>query len=171
MLPTLEMQEQFYGTSFLLLLRLTNPNSRNGKAERLSYDHKMSDEAESQRVKDAGCFVLNGRLGGSLAISRAFGDSEFKKAGLTAVPYISETKLLPSDSHLIIACDGVRLTSLSSSASYFGSFLQLWDVTTDQEAVDMVKSKTEVRKMSGGLLMHAMDHNSNDNITIMVLVL
>jgi len=104
-------------------------------------------------VKDAGCFVLNGRLGGSLAISRAFGDSEFKKAGLTADPFITTTTLLPTDTHLIIACDG------------------LWDVATDQEAVDLVKSKTEVHKMSGGLMNHAMEHNSNDNITIMVLVL
>jgi protein phosphatase PTC1 len=100
-------------------------NSRNGTAVRLSYDHKISDPEETQRVKNANCFILNGRLGGnqqrkirfsyplgSLAISRAFGDIDYKNAGLIADPYVTETVLSPTDTHLIIACDGVRICLL-----------------------------------------------------------
>ena len=48
--------------------------SKNGVAERMSYDHKGSDQAEIDRIKQFGGIVVDGRVGGSLAITRAFGD-------------------------------------------------------------------------------------------------
>ena len=39
---------------------------RDGKAVRLSYDHKGSDPMEQQRVADAGGFVVNNRVNGVL---------------------------------------------------------------------------------------------------------
>ena len=48
--------------------------SNNGIAVRLSYDHRATDPAEIERVKSLGGTVIDGRVGGSLALTRAFGD-------------------------------------------------------------------------------------------------
>ncbi len=38
--------------------------SRRGKAVRLSYDHKGTDEAEGRRIAAAGGLILNSRVNG-----------------------------------------------------------------------------------------------------------
>lgn len=45
----------------------------------MTEDHKPSREDEQKRIRDAGGFVINNRVMGELAVSRAFGDAEFKK--------------------------------------------------------------------------------------------
>jgi len=52
---------------------------RGGKAVPLTKDQKPSDPEEKKRIKAAGGFVMNGRVLGTLAVSRAFGDREFKR--------------------------------------------------------------------------------------------
>lgn len=52
--------------------------SRAGVASDLSEDHKPSRVDEHQRIVRAGGWVHNGRLNGVLAVSRAFGDLEYK---------------------------------------------------------------------------------------------
>jgi protein phosphatase PTC1 len=39
--------------------------SRRGKAVRLSYDHKGTDEAEGRRIAAAGGLILNSRVNGT----------------------------------------------------------------------------------------------------------
>jgi len=128
--------------------------NRNGTALRLSYDHKASDDSEVKRVRDSGCFIINGRLGGSLAVTRAFGDVEFKRAGLIAEPYFTETLLTSADTHLVVACDG------------------LWDVASDQDVVNFIKSNDgDAQRLSEDLLYYALDQGTKDNVTIMVVTL
>lgn len=62
--------------------------SRNGVAERMSVDHKCDDPNEVDRIRKEGGIVIDGRVGGSLAVSRAFGDYSLKSEGVTAVPYV-----------------------------------------------------------------------------------
>lgn len=81
---------------------------RNGKALRLSYDHKGSDENEKKRIVNAGGKVDNHRVGGVLAVSRALGD-HYMKNFVTGHPYTTETVIQHDlDEFIIIACDGVR---------------------------------------------------------------
>jgi serine/threonine protein phosphatase PrpC len=57
------MQGLFYGDIqpvFTILLIV----SRRGKAIRLSYDHKGTDEAEGRRIAAAGGLILNSRVNG-----------------------------------------------------------------------------------------------------------
>jgi len=125
---------------------------RNGKAIRLSYDHKGTDEGESKRIVDLGGFILLNRVNGILAVTRSLGDTAMKEF-VTGEPYITATKLNETDSHLILACDG------------------LWDVTTDQEALDLISDESSAQKMSEKLLLHALKKGSTDNISVMVILL
>lgn len=52
--------------------------SKGGKAVELSKDHKPDDVAEKRRIQNAGGFVEEGRVNGTLALSRALGDFEYK---------------------------------------------------------------------------------------------
>ena len=82
---------------------------RNGKALRLSYDHKGSDENEGRRITNAGGLILNNRVNGVLAVTRALGDTYMKDL-VTGHPYTTETVIQPDiDEFLILACDGVSL--------------------------------------------------------------
>jgi protein phosphatase 1G len=105
--------------------------SRGGKAIALTHDHKPNDPEEFARISRAGGFVADGRVNGSLNLSRALGDLEYKQtAGLspeeqmvTANPEIRQEKLQPEDEFLILACDGI------------------WDVLSNQDAVDFVREE------------------------------
>jgi protein phosphatase PTC1 len=87
---------------------------RNGKALRLSYDHKGSDENEGRRIANAGGLILNNRVNGVLAVTRALGDTYMKDL-VTGHPYTTETVIQPDqDEFLIIACDGVSISNFGS---------------------------------------------------------
>lgn len=90
---------------------------RNGKALRLSYDHKGSDENEGKRISNAGGLILNNRVNGVLAVTRALGDSYMKDL-VTGHPYTTETVIQPDiDEFLILACDGVGVPLTASDCS------------------------------------------------------
>ena len=83
---------------------------RSGKALRLSYDHKGSDENEGRRIANAGGLILHNRVNGVLAVTRALGDTYIKSL-VTGHPYTTETVIQPDiDEFIIIACDGVSFS-------------------------------------------------------------
>jgi protein phosphatase PTC1 len=87
---------------------------RNGKALRLSYDHKGSDENEGKRIANAGGLILNNRVNGVLAVTRALGDAYLKDL-VTGHPYTTETVIQPDiDEFLILACDGVSFRAFGA---------------------------------------------------------
>ncbi|KAK3234040.1 hypothetical protein CYMTET_55700 [Cymbomonas tetramitiformis] len=94
-------------------------------AERMSIDHKPADQAERSRIEQAGGAVINQRVLGVLAVSRALGDHELKSL-VSGKPQI-QTAEIPGGSGgvLILACDGI------------------FDVMSDQEAVDLLVSKSK----------------------------
>lgn len=123
---------------------------RGGKAVRLTYDHKGSDAQEAKRITDAGGFVMNNRVNGVLAVTRSLGDSAMKEF-VVGSPYTTETSLSDEDAFLIVACDG------------------LWDVTDDQDAVDLVADIEDPQEASEKLLQHALSNFSTDNTSVMVV--
>ncbi|GAB7358105.1 hypothetical protein MBLNU230_g0265t2 [Neophaeotheca triangularis] len=124
---------------------------RNGKALRLSYDHKGSDENEGKRIAGAGGLILNNRVNGVLAVTRALGDAYMKDL-VTGHPYTTETVVQPDiDEFLILACDG------------------LWDVCSDQEAVDLIRGTQDPQAASKILVDHALARFSTDNLSCMVI--
>jgi serine/threonine protein phosphatase PrpC len=45
----------------------------------MSFDHKPTNQKEKKRILNASGFIENNRINGTLAVSRAFGDSMFKQ--------------------------------------------------------------------------------------------
>uniref|UniRef100_A0A7S2WAS5 PPM-type phosphatase domain-containing protein n=1 Tax=Mucochytrium quahogii TaxID=96639 RepID=A0A7S2WAS5_9STRA len=125
-----------------------------GTAERLTYDHKASDESEMKRIEDAGGFILRKRVLGILSVSRSFGDHAMKKFVL-ARPYTSRVLVGENDPFVIIACDGV------------------WDVLSDQEAVEFIKKAVSdganMDDLSKMLVQEALNRGSTDNVTALVV--
>uniref|UniRef100_A0A7S0R6Q1 PPM-type phosphatase domain-containing protein n=1 Tax=Pyramimonas obovata TaxID=1411642 RepID=A0A7S0R6Q1_9CHLO len=126
---------------------------KSGKAVELTSEHrpyggsKVSNR-EVERIKSAGGWVNDGRVLGILAVSRAFGDFEFKRgldellvagvmdkswtkkfaktvnfaaAPVVATPDVLEHKFEADDEYLIVASDG------------------LWEVTTSAQAVRFIR--------------------------------
>lgn len=55
--------------------------SRNGQAIFSTQDHKPVNPQEKERIQAAGGSVMIQRVNGSLAVSRALGDYQYKKVG------------------------------------------------------------------------------------------
>jgi len=108
--------------------------SRAGKAMELSEDHKPEDDIELKRITKAGGFLTDdGRVKGGLNLSRAFGDHQYKDNSalelkdqmITAYPDIRHYDVTDEDEFILLACDGI------------------WNVMTNQEAVDFVRDRLE----------------------------
>lgn len=104
--------------------------SREGVAVQLSVDHRPDREDEAARIESAGGFVSFRRVLGRLAVSRAFGDEEYKDVAnggarplVIPDPEIRVERLTPRDEFMLLACDG------------------LFDVFSSQEAVDFVRAR------------------------------
>eukprot|EP01033_Poteriospumella_lacustris_P007324 gene7324-5271_t len=159
---------------------------RNFEPVLLSNDHKPSREDESKRIRDAGGFVINGRVMGELAVSRAFGDVDFKKgiqsiieqegdgsslpipsdgSGpnwdqplLIAEPEIQKLSIQDNDQFLLLACDG------------------LFDVFTPEEVVTFVRTNMEkhgdTQRCCQQLTYDAIrKRNSRDNVSVILIIL
>eukprot|EP01097_Dermamoeba_algensis_P004643 TRINITY_DN3005_c0_g1_i1.p1 TRINITY_DN3005_c0_g1~~TRINITY_DN3005_c0_g1_i1.p1 ORF type:complete len:344 (+),score=79.64 TRINITY_DN3005_c0_g1_i1:111-1142(+) len=127
--------------------------SRKGVAKRLTIDHKPTNEDEAERISQAGGFISNGRVNGMVAITRSLGDHCMKDF-ISGEPYLDYLELIPGeDNLLILACDGV------------------WDVLSDQDAIDLIEGEPDCTAMSKKLLIHAIKGGSTDNISVMVVAL
>ena len=124
-----------------------------GRAMRLTKDHRTDDPDEVARIANAGGFMFKGRVVGVLAITRSLGDHCMKRF-VVAEPDCSETSIQlegKNPSFLICACDG------------------LWDVFQDQEAVDFVmKYQHERDQMAEHLVNEAIRKGSTDNVSCVV---
>ncbi|WOK92652.1 putative protein phosphatase 2C 11 [Canna indica] len=102
--------------------------SRKGQAYNLSRDHKPELEVERERILKAGGLIHGGRVNGSLNLSRAIGDMEFKQNKLlpaekqivTAYPDVNIVELCDDDDFIVLACDGI------------------WDCMSSQQVVDFI---------------------------------
>lgn len=125
---------------------------KDGKAIRLTYDHKASDQAEIERIHALGGFVIMNRVNGMLAVTRALGDMTMKEH-VTSEPYTTETELTEGCSHVIVACDGI------------------WDVLSDDQAAEIVLKAASAQNAAQQLLRTSLKEGSTDNISVMIVEL
>ena len=125
---------------------------RDGKAIRLTVDHKPNLPEETAYIQSKGGFVRDDRVGGMLAVSRSFGDG-FLGESVNPTPHFVQEQLTAQDQFMILACDGV------------------WDVISDQEACDIVISEIDPLTAAKKLRDRAFELESTDNISVIVVSL
>ncbi|KAL2708118.1 PPM-type phosphatase domain-containing protein [Kluyveromyces marxianus] len=153
----------------------------------MSYDHKPQHIGELIRINDDGGTVSLGRVGGVLALSRAFGDFQFKRnvkyPNTSSIAITSKRKFVPAeeaqvtvepdviphlidtsqDEFLVLACDGI------------------WDVYSNKALVRFIKYHLALGLKLDGIITKLLDHgiscaDSNtgvgfDNFTLIVVAL
>lgn len=138
---------------------------QNGQFDQLSIDHKPNNPQENERILAAGGFVSNAvvpRVNGILAVSRAFGDKNFKKQSdldsspVSSVPEIQNTVAGPGDI-LFLASDGVFEPSKCSSQ---------WVTSFIKRQMQRTNDISEVAKL---LIRECYEEGSTDNITVILI--
>ncbi|CAI0408424.1 unnamed protein product [Linum tenue] len=128
--------------------------SKNGAAKQLSVDHEPG--LEKEEIENRGGFVTNfpgdvARVDGQLAVARAFGDKSLKKH-LSSDPDVVVEMVGDDDTDcIILASDG------------------LWKVMSNQEAVDAIKGVKDARAAAKRLTDEALNRNSSDDISCIVI--
>jgi len=138
---------------------------KKGKLKELTSDHKPKDPTEKKRIEMAGGHVsIDNRVDGELAMSRAFGDWNFKKVGknyvnskVVCIPSWQSVELEKGDC-LLISCDG--LTEHLENKDIFDELLKLRD--SNPHDPDVVLN---------GLLQKALKSGSRDNMTAVLVEL
>ena len=100
-----------------------------------TYDHKPINPAERERIHNAGGSVMIQRVNGSLAVSRALGDFEYKcvegrgacEQLVSPEPeiYVKERDY-EKDEFVVLACDGI------------------WDVMSNEDLKEFIHSRLKV---------------------------
>ncbi|OVA11430.1 Protein phosphatase 2C (PP2C)-like domain [Macleaya cordata] len=143
--------------------------SKAGKAIPLSEDHKPNRSDERKRIENAGGVVMwagklffmfvcsfncgvsgTWRVGGVLAMSRAFGNRLLKQF-VVAEPEIQEQEIDDEFELLVLASDG------------------LWDVVPNEDAVSLARTEEEPEAAARKLTETAFSRGSADNITCIVV--
>ena len=163
---------------------------RGGAPLELTTEHRVygrspSCASEKARVEGGGGWVTDGRVCSILAVSRAFGDRDFKSPRLphllemgvqegvwtrqhaegvhftadpvTAAPDITEIQLGPEDEFLVLASDGV------------------WDTMTSRQALQIVRKELQrgatVQEAATLLTERAIRRYTQDNVAVVVVPL
>lgn len=161
---------------------------RGGKAVDLSSEHRVHGggemvEQELKRIQAAGGWVDDGRVLGVLAVSRAFGDVEFKGDGLNMLmasgvkeglwsrefaekasfssdpviptPDVTEIVLGDDDEFVIVASDG------------------LWDVMPSQQVVQQVRKELQkhgdIQLAADNIADLAVKRYTQDNVAVIII--
>jgi serine/threonine protein phosphatase PrpC len=131
----------------------------------LSYDHKPTNTGEADRIAKAGGSVANGRVDGTLAVSRALGDFSYKdrpdlspeQQKVSAHPDVQIYRRSEADQLLCLACDGI------------------WDVQTNDDVCAFLRQAVceegadDLGVVCEELLDRCLDLNSRDNMSVLVV--
>ncbi|KAK7981047.1 protein phosphatase 2c [Apiospora arundinis] len=128
-----------------------------GLAKPLTSDHHPSSPSEAQRLRRYSASFITDSFGEEriqgLANSRAFGDMQSKRLGVSAEPEITRTEIGPAQySFIVLMSDGVSGT------------------LSDQEIVDIVKEAKTPEEGATAVVNYASEVTSNgDNATCLVV--
>uniref|UniRef100_A0A3B3SFB0 Protein phosphatase 1B n=1 Tax=Paramormyrops kingsleyae TaxID=1676925 RepID=A0A3B3SFB0_9TELE len=126
-------------------------------------DHKPCNPREKARIQNAGGSVTLQRVNGSLAVSRALGDFDFKEVAwrsqteqlVSPEPEVFQLERSPADEFLVVACDGV------------------WDAMDNEELCAFVRDRMQVtddpREVCAQVIDLCLYKGSLDNISIIII--
>ncbi|KAH6828140.1 thylakoid-associated phosphatase 38 [Perilla frutescens var. hirtella] len=160
--------------------------SRSGKAEVLTdshrpYGNKQSSLQEIRRIREAGGWIVNGRICGDISVSRAFGDIRFKtkknemvkkgvKEGRWSEKFASRL-VLTGD--FVTASPDVYQVALGADAEFVVLASDgLWDYMSSSDAISFIRNQLrkhgDVQMASEALAQMSLDRGSQDNISIII---
>lgn len=126
-------------------------------------DHKPINPAEKERIQNAGGSVMIQRVNGSLAVSRALGDFEYKNVPgkgaceqlVSPEPEILIESRHEDDEFLILACDGI------------------WDVMSNEELCEFIRNRMQLtddlKIISNWVVDTCLAKGSRDNMSIIIV--
>lgn len=159
--------------------------SRSGQAEEVTHSHRPfgSDKAslqEIRRIREAGGWIVNGRICGDIAVSRAFGDIRFKtkknemlrkgvNEGRWSEKFVSRIQF---KGDLIVATPDIYQVPLASDVEFVILASDgLWDYMNSSDVVkyvrDQLRQHGNVQLACEALAQAALDR-SQDNISIII---
>ncbi|XP_066560203.1 protein phosphatase, Mg2+/Mn2+ dependent, 1Na (putative) isoform X2 [Amia ocellicauda] len=133
---------------------------RDGQVCFYTEDHKPFNPREKERIENAGGTVTLQRVNGSLAVSRALGDFDFKEVQwrepteqlVSPEPEVYEVQRSPADEFLVLACDGV------------------WDTINNEDLCAFVHSRLQLSNDLQDICCQVIDlclyKGSQDNMSI-----
>ncbi|KAJ7965319.1 Protein phosphatase 2C [Quillaja saponaria] len=179
----------FIGDDMLLISHVGDSSvvlCRSGKAEVLTSPHRpygsnRSSLQEIKRIREAGGWIVNSRICGDIAVSRAFGDMRFKtkknemlkkgvEEGRWTEKFISRVQL---KGDLVIASPDIYQVALESDAEFILLASDgLWDYISSSDAVSFVRNQLQqhgdVQLACEALGQAALDRCSQDNVSIVI---
>jgi len=139
---------------------------RNSRVQFTTQDHKPVNPAERERIQNAGGTVMIQRVNGSLAVSRALGDYEYKQVEgkgpceqlVSPEPEVSIIdRDREGDQFVVLACDGI------------------WDVMSNEELAEFVHSRmrltNDLTQVCNQVVDTCLYKGSRDNMSIILLTL
>ncbi|XP_048391827.1 protein phosphatase 1B isoform X1 [Stegostoma tigrinum] len=126
-------------------------------------DHKPCNPREKERIQNAGGSVMIQRVNGSLAVSRALGDYDYKCVDgkgpteqlVSPEPEVYEILRAEEDEFIILACDGI------------------WDVMSNEELCEFARSRLEItddlEKVCNWVVDTCLHKGSRDNMSIVLV--
>lgn len=160
--------------------------SRSGKMEVLTDAHRPYGSnkislQEIRRIREAGGWIVNGRICGDIAVSRAFGDMRFKtkknemlekgvKEGRWSEKFISRVQF---NGDLVIASPEVYQIAFGSDAEFVILASDgLWDYMNSLDAAAFVRNQLQkhgdVQLACEELARKAIDRRTQDNVSIII---
>ncbi|KAF8049946.1 hypothetical protein N665_2084s0001 [Sinapis alba] len=160
--------------------------SRSGQIEELTDSHRPygSNKAavqEMKRIKDAGGWIVNGRICGDIAVSRAFGDIRFKTKkhemlkkgvdeGRWSEKFVSRIEF---KGDMVVATPDIYQVPLTSDVEFIILASDgLWDYMKSKDVVSFVREQLRehgnVQLACEALAQVALDRRSEDNISIII---
>uniref|UniRef100_A0A5B7C078 protein-serine/threonine phosphatase n=1 Tax=Davidia involucrata TaxID=16924 RepID=A0A5B7C078_DAVIN len=160
--------------------------SRSGKPVALTNPHRPYGSnkvslQEIRRIREAGGWIVNGRICGDIAVSRSFGDMRFKtkknemlekgvEEGRWSQKFISRIQF---NDNLVTASPDIFQVALGSDAEFILLASDgLWDYMNSSDAVNFVREQLrqhgDVQIACEALAQAALDRRSQDNVSIVI---
>ncbi|XP_032819598.1 protein phosphatase 1B-like isoform X1 [Petromyzon marinus] len=136
---------------------------RDGGVHFFTEDHKPCNPREKERIQNAGGSVMIQRVNGSLAVSRALGDFDYKSVDgkgpteqlVSPEPEVYEVERSDKDEFMVLACDGI------------------WDVMSNEELGQFLRSRlllsNDLEKVCSQVLDTCLHKGSRDNMSIVLV--
>ncbi|CBH16961.1 protein phosphatase 2C, putative [Trypanosoma brucei gambiense DAL972] len=136
-----------------------------GKARAMTEDHKPNNADERRRIEECGGRVESNRVDGSLAVSRAFGDRDYK-ANPSGGQLSQKVIALPDVTHVDVTWDSKDFAVLCCDGVFEGQF-------SNEEVVDFIKEQMEqtddLGLIAGRVCEEAVNRGSRDNVSCVIV--